>query len=62
MENRVSEAKRLLGLNSTELGEKVGVHRTTIERWEKNPNSIKGPASRVLDQLVETHRHSQAAE
>ncbi len=52
MKNRIALAKKRLGLDNSGLGEKLGVHRTTIGRWEEDPDKITGPASKLLDQLL----------
>lgn len=56
MDNLITEARRKLGLNAGQLGERLGVHRTTVNRWEAGEVPISGPAERLLEQML-TENH-----
>lgn len=38
MANNIASERARLGMNQEELGSKVGKDRSTISRWESNPN------------------------
>lgn len=48
MDNLVTAAREKLKLSHEELAEKLGVHRTTVRRWEQ-----KGRVSRFVAPIIE---------
>lgn len=50
-ENRITRARRILGVGQAELADMLGVHRSTVTRMEAATVSIKKPILRLLDQL-----------
>ena len=42
MLNTIRAERTLLGLSQEELGEKIGKNRSTINRWENDPQGITG--------------------
>jgi DNA-binding XRE family transcriptional regulator len=49
-ENRISRARRILGVGQQELADMLGVHRSTVTRME-NGGNIKKPVLLLLDRL-----------
>ena len=41
MTNTIASERKRLGLTQAQLGEKIGKDRSTIGRWEANPNPIE---------------------
>lgn len=42
-----------LRLSQAELAAEIGVHQTTVQRWETGERPVPGPAKRLLSQLAE---------
>lgn len=49
--NRITLARRRLNVDQAKLAEMLGVHRSTVTRWEAGTSKIKGPILRLLDSL-----------
>ena len=45
--------RKALNLTTAELGERLGVSGRTVEDWEQGRRKVRGPAERLLNQLVE---------
>lgn len=48
---RIREKRELRGMNQTELGERMGVHRNTIMRWEQGTTLTLWEFLRICDEL-----------
>ncbi|MEW6092222.1 MAG: helix-turn-helix domain-containing protein [Pseudomonadota bacterium] len=53
MSNRIDIKfiREALGLSFEGLGERIGVHRTTVNRWENGRSEPKGAARKLLENL-----------
>ena len=52
MENLVSAARKAFNLDHTAIGEIIGVHRSTVCRWELRPERLRGPAKKMLEDML----------
>lgn len=52
MENPVSAVRAAFNLDHTAIGQLIGVHRSTVCRWEKKPERLKGPAKKILEDML----------
>ncbi len=48
---RIKEERKRAGITQPELGEKIGVHETTIRRWEQERD--KGPDAIMVQKIAE---------
>ncbi len=48
----VRKLRERLGLTQAQLAEKLGVNQTTIHRWEMGTRQLRGPAIKLLAELV----------
>lgn len=60
MDNLITAARDRLNLGQAELADMLGVHRTTVTRWE-NGKPIKGPAKLLLENMLAKARRKKAS-
>ena len=48
---RIKEARKRIKMTQPELAEKIGVHETTVRRWERDRDN--GPSAEILKRIAE---------
>lgn len=56
MGNEILAAMEELGMDRIQFAEAVGVHRTTVMRWERGDREAPPPVRRLVNEMLERHR------
>jgi putative transcriptional regulator len=54
----VRKIRERLGLTQEQLAARVGVHKNTVARWERDELSVRETTARLLQFLVREHGHA----
>jgi len=50
---QIKQTRERLSENQTEFAARFGVHQGTIARWEKSGPPARGPAAKMVEQILE---------